>query len=270
MTPVVPAPALPAPVLLERDGAIARIVLNRPDAGNAIDLPLAQALHAQARQVAEDTSVRCVVLTGMGRMFCVGGDVGAFASAGDGASAMLRELADTLHEAVKVLATMAKPFVVLVNGPAAGAGMSLALLGDIVLASRAAHFTAAYTAIGLTPDGGMSWLLPRLAGLRIAQEMILTNRRVGAEEAQALGLITRMVDADALASEGAAIAARLALAPTAALGAARALLMASATSSLDQQLERESITIATAGGSSESREGIAAFLARRTPDFTKS
>lgn len=252
---------------LKREGAIARITLNQPHAGNAIDLPMAQALASVAGECAADRSVRCVVLTGAGRLFCAGGDVQAFARAGDDAPAFLRTLADTLHGAIATLARMDKPLVVAVNGPAAGAGLSLALLGDVVIAARSAHFTAAYTGIGLTPDGGMSWLLPRLIGLRRAQSMILTNERVASDEAAALGLVTRVVEDVDLTREAAQVAAWLVTAPTAAIGAARGLLLAGATSAFEEQLDREAARIARAGGHAESREGVAAFLARRTPDF---
>ena len=210
---------------------------------------------------------RCVVLTGAGRMFCAGGDIGIFASAADNASAMLSELAGTLHMAVSRFARMRKPLLVLVNGPAAGAGFSLAMMGDIVLAGRSAHFTAAYGAIGLSPDGGMTWQLPRLVGLRKAQEIILTNRRVPAAEAETIGLITRAVDDSALASEGAGIASIWAASATAALGAARALLASSFGADLESQMEQEARAIAAAGGSHDGREGFAAFLAKRKPNF---
>jgi 2-(1,2-epoxy-1,2-dihydrophenyl)acetyl-CoA isomerase len=256
-----------SPIHFVRDGAVARLLLNRPDAGNAIDLPLAQALAMAATDCADDPAIRCVVLSGAGRFFCVGGDVAAFAAAGDDAPHVLKTLADTLHGATLTLVGMHKPLVVLVNGPAAGAGLSLALLGDIVIAARSAHFTAAYTGIGLTPDGGMSWFLPRLVGLRRAQAMILTNERVAADEAVQLGLITQVVADDDLAGAGDDLAARLVAAPTAALGETRALLLASATTPLDAHLNREAGTIAAAGAHAESREGVAAFLARRKPDF---
>lgn len=256
-----------APILLSRDGAIATITLNRPSAGNTIDMPLAAALAAALDQIVDDPAVRCVVLTGTGKLFCGGGDVGAFAAAGDNAGSFLGDLATALHASVSRLAAMAKPLVVLVNGPAAGAGMSLALLGDVVLAARSAHFTAAYGMVGLTPDGGMSWLLPRLVGLRHAQDMILTNRRVGAEEAAQIGLVTRAVDDADLLAEGQAAATRLAESSAASLAGARALLASSLRNPLDVQLDLEAQTIAAAGATAESREGVAAFLGRRKPNF---
>jgi 2-(1,2-epoxy-1,2-dihydrophenyl)acetyl-CoA isomerase len=254
-------------VRVEREGAIARITLDRPDAGNAIDLALAQALAVAAGECASDSSIRCVILTGAGRFFCVGGDVSAFAAAGSEAPAFLRTLADTLHGAIVALARMPKPLVVAVNGPAAGAGLSLALLGDMVIAARSVHFTAAYTGIGLTPDGGMSWLLPRLVGLRRAQSMILTNERVAAADAAAIGLITSMVEDADLRRNVDVIADRLAGSPIAAIGAARGLLLDGAAARFEQQLDREAESISQAGARPEAREGVAAFLARRKPDF---
>lgn len=257
-------------LLVEKLGGIATITLNRPEQGNAIDMDIAQELVQAAADCASDDAVRCVLLTGAGRMFCVGGDVGAFADAGDNAGPFLRELADILHEAVLTLATMNKPLVTAINGPAAGAGMSLAILGDIVIASDAAHFTAAYTGIGLTPDGGMSWLLPRLVGVRVAQTMILTNRRVSAEEAVETGLVTRVVPAAALVAEASALSGQLAAGPVRALGAARELLLTSNTHTLTEHLDAEAKAIAAAGEGAEAQEGIDAFLARRKADFLKT
>jgi 2-(1,2-epoxy-1,2-dihydrophenyl)acetyl-CoA isomerase len=254
-------------VTLTKQDGVARILLDRPEQGNAIDQPLADALVAATADTAADPSIRCVVLTGAGRMFCVGGDIGAFAAAGDDAGAFLKHLADTLHVAVLTLARMAKPLVVLVNGPAAGAGMSLAALGDVVIAARSASFASAYAGIGLTPDGGMSWVLPRLVGLRRAQELLLTNRRLSAEEAASIGLVTRVVEDAELSGEGEALVARLVAAPTAALGAARRLLREGENATLEDHLAREAETIASAGDGPEGREGVAAFLARRKPDY---
>ena len=250
-----------------RDG-IARIRLDRPAQGNALDLAAAVALGAAAARAAKDPSVRCVVLIGTGRFFCTGGDVASFAAA-DRRGAFVKDLAEAIHRAVMTLATMAKPLLVAVNGPAAGAGFGLALLGDLVIASDAAHFTSAYSAIGLTPDGGLSWSLPRLAGLRRAQELIITNRRVGAAEAVDIGLVTRTVPAADFEGEIDRTAALLVAAPTAALGAIRALLAASATTSLALQLDAEAVSIGRAADSDEGREGVDAFLTKRSPSFNK-
>jgi 2-(1,2-epoxy-1,2-dihydrophenyl)acetyl-CoA isomerase len=248
------------------ENGVARILLDRPEVGNAVNLAMAGGLLQAAIRCQTDPDIRCVVVSGAGRLFCAGGDVGQITSA-TAPSALLSELVGTFHMAVSRLAGMSKPLVTLVNGPAAGAGLSFAVLGDVVLAARSAHFTAAYGAIGLTPDGGLSWLLPRLVGLRKAQEIILTNRRVGADEAEAIGLITRAVDDERLPDEGAALAARLADAPTAAIGAARDLLRQSFESGFETQLEREMRAMSTAGGGAEAREGLAAYLEKRRPDF---
>ena len=256
------------PILFERDGTVARLTLNRPQMGNAIDLPLAKALMEASIACDEDDGIRCVVLTGAGRMFCAGGDISGFKAAGDGVPALLKELTSYLHLAVSRFARMAKPLVTVINGPAAGAGFSLAVLGDIALAARSAHFTLAYTAIGLTPDGGATWLLPRLVGLKRAQELTLTNRRLTADEAAAMGLITRTVENEALDSEAATVAAQLSASATRALGRTRNLLLSSFGNGLEEQMELESRSIADSGRDAEGREGITAFLAKRKPDFT--
>lgn len=255
------------PLVVTIDGGVATLRLNRPAVGNALDVPLARALMEAAIRADEDAAVRCVVLTGTGRFFCAGGDVGAFAAAGEAAPALIKEITGYLHSAIARLARMGKPLVTAVNGPAAGAGFSLAALGDIALAAASAHFTLAYTGIGLTPDGGSTWLLPRLVGLRRAQELVLTNRRLGAADAAALGLVTRVVADDALAAEVAATAATLAAGATQALGQARRLLLASLQTGLETQMEEESRSIADAMRSAHGREGVRAFLEKRKPDF---
>ena len=253
-------------IRFEQDGAIATITLDMPDKGNAIGMEIATALVTAAERCDTDDSIRCVVLTGAGRLFCAGGDIGYMQSAQDRNTA-LRLLADTLHVAVLRLAQMKKPLLCLVQGPAAGAGLSLAVLGDIVIAARSAHFTLAYGAIGLTPDGGASWLLPRLVGLRRAQELIITNRRVPADEAQAIGLVTSVVDDDQLAAEGRKMAETLARSATGAIGAARSLLLGSYGADLKTHLDLEARTIAAASVGAEGLEGVSAFLAKRRPDF---
>ena len=255
------------PLSFERRGAIAWLTLDRPLVGNAIDLALARALMETAIACDEDSAIRCVVLTGAGKMFCAGGDVGLLAGAGDAVPVLLKELTAYLHMAVARFARMGKPLVTAINGAAAGAGMSLAILGDIALAARSAHFTLAYGSIGLSPDGGSTWLLPRLVGLRRAQDLALTNRRVPAEEAAEIGLITRVVQDAELGGEVEAVAAGLAGSATRALGRTRNLLLGSFAATLETQMEAEAQAIAQSGRDAESQEGLAAFTARRKPVF---
>jgi 2-(1,2-epoxy-1,2-dihydrophenyl)acetyl-CoA isomerase len=254
-------------IALTQSGAIATIRLDRPEAGNAIDLPMARALQSAAEACADDRTIRCVTLTGTGRMFCVGGDIASFASAGDDLPAFLAALTAPLHSAISRLMRMDKPLLTIVNGPAAGAGIGLAIMGDIAIAARSAHFTTAYTAIGFSPDAAVSWLLPRLIGLRRAQDLCLTNRRVSAEEAAAIGLITRVVDDGQLAEVAAQKAAELASAATSALAATRKLLLASADNNLEAQMDLEGRTIAAQADSADGREGIAAFIQKRSPAY---
>ncbi|MGE4481786.1 enoyl-CoA hydratase/isomerase family protein [Acidocella sp.] len=254
------------PLLVTRENDVLRLTINRPDAANTLDVALSKALFHAAIECDEDETVRAVLLTGNGKLFCGGGDITGFAAAGDSVSHLAKELTTYLNGAVSRLARMDKPLVVAVNGPAAGAGLSLAMLGDIVIAEPEAHFSAAYSAIGLTPDLGQSWLLPRLVGLRRAQELMLTNRRVGAREAAEIGLITRVAAGDALA-EASALAVELASGPRSAIAGIRALLARSFTTGLEEQLELEARAIAKALRGMEGQEGISAFLSKRKADF---
>jgi len=255
-------------LLLERTGSIATLRLNRPQVGNALDVPLARALMEAAIACDEDEGIRCVVLTGAGRMFCAGGDVASFGAAGDTIPLLLKEITTYLHAAITRLAHMSKPLLTVINGPAAGAGLSLALLGDIAIAARSAHFTAAYTALGLSPDGAATWLLPRFVGLRKAQELTLLNTRVTADDALSLGMITRVVDDADLQGEVQSMSDRLAQAATPALGRVRNLLLDSFGASLEAQMEAEARSIADLSRTAHGREGIAAFVAKRKPQFS--
>lgn len=263
------APGDASSLLFEREDAVAKLTLNRPAAANAIDLALARQLMMAAITCDEDDSIRCVLLTGSGRFFCPGGDVRSFLTAGAAIGALLKEMTAYFHMAVVRFARMNKPLVTAINGVAAGAGFSLGLLGDLVLAARTAQFTAAYTALGVSSDGGLSWLLPRLVGLRAAQELILTNRTLSAEEAKDLGLITRVVEAESIAAEATRLCQELASGPTAAYGKVRHLLLRSSESSLESHLEEESRALAETSRSAHGREGIAAFASKRKPDFSR-
>jgi 2-(1,2-epoxy-1,2-dihydrophenyl)acetyl-CoA isomerase len=255
------------PLLVSIQGPVATLTFNRPAAGNALDMPMARSLLDAAIRCDQDDTLRCVVLTGAGRLFCGGGDIEAFEKAGSSMASFFSELAGLLHMSVTRFMRMPKPLLVVVNGPAAGAGLSLALAGDIVLAAKSAHFSTGYAGIGLSPDVGMSWHLPRLVGVRRAQEMLITNRRVSAEEAQAIGLVTRSVEDSELQAERERYVRQLVEAPTGAIGLARNLLVESFNSPLELQLEREARTVVGASRSSECREGLRAFREKRKPDF---
>lgn len=246
---------------------VATLILNRPDAGNALGIPLATRLFELVEQISSDPTVRCLLLTGSGRFFCVGGDIKRMIEAGDGIGDVLTSITEKLHATVSLLLRMDKPVVVAVNGPVAGGGLGLALSGDIVIASASAHFSTAYAGIGFSPDGGSTWLLPRLVGRRRAQELLLTKRRVAAEEAVSLGLISRMVPDSELESEAQLVAKALADGPTSAFAATRRLLLSSGELSPEDQMHAEAISVCTQASGLEGREGIAAFVEKRSPDF---
>ena len=261
------APAERSSVQLERDGAVAHVVLARPDVGNAIDLCMARGLRAAVQSCAADRSVRAVLLRAEGSAFCVGGDLVEFESKGAERPAHLATLASEFHAAQALLMTIRAPVVVAVQGPAAGAGMGLALCGDVVLAAAGAHFTAAYTAIGLSADGGSTHLLPRLVGLRRAQELLLTNRRLSAAEALDWGLITAVTPEADLRPSAEDMVRRLAEGPTEAHGVIKRLLAHTYDRTFLAQTEVEGGEIARLSGRPDAAEGIAAFRAKRRPAF---
>jgi len=249
---------------------VAHIAIDRPDAANTLNGALAHDLMMAALRCDEDPEIRAAILTGTGKMFCAGGDLKTFATFGAQTGAKLKEITTYLHAATSRFMRMDAPLIVAVNGIAAGAGMSLAAAGDMAIAGRAAKFTMAYTAAGLSPDGSSTWFLPRLIGLRRTQELMLTNRMLDADEALEWGLINQVVDDDALADTAMALARRLASGPTLAYGAVKTLLVDSFTNSLETQMELEARMIARTAQSDDGREGIAAFIAKRTPTFKGS
>lgn len=246
---------------------VATITLNRPDAANAINMTLGRELMLAVTRANADPNVRALLLTATGKMFSGGGDLASFATYGDDLGRALRELTGYLHLAVARLLRARVPVVVAVNGVAAGGGMSLALAGDVVLAAESARFTMAYTRIGLVPDGGSSFVLARLVGLRRAQELIFTNRVLSAQEALDWGLITRIVPDAELEVEARALATSLAQGPTHAFANAKRLLISAANESPEAQMELESEAIARAAETADGREGMAAFLEKRAPRY---
>ncbi|HEY7833020.1 MAG TPA: enoyl-CoA hydratase-related protein [Ktedonobacterales bacterium] len=258
-------------VLLEMRDGVAHVTLNRPGAGNALNVELARDLEAALRRCREDEAVRAVVLAGAGANFCVGGDLKAFTAAGVRVADFIGEILTHLHPAVAHIAAMRAPVIAAVHGAAAGGGMSLACACDLIVAAESARFTLAYTRIGLALDGSSSYSLPRLVGQRRALELALTNRTLSAQEALDWGLITAMAPDAALADEAAALARMLAGGAPLALGAAKRLLRANGDESLGglvAQMDEERRTIQALAASHDGQEGIAAFLARRPPNFT--
>jgi len=250
----------------DRDDAVALVTLDRPERLNAFTPAMLHALRAVLRRAANDHTVRAVLLTGSGRAFNVGQDLDDPAVSGEDADfgALLE---DAYNPVVRDLRALEKPVVVAVNGVAAGAGANLALAGDIGLAARSAVFIQAFAKIGLLPDSGGTWFLPRLVGEARARALAMLGDRVTAEEAAAWGMIWQVVDDDALMTEATALARRLAAGPTRAFAAIKRAIDAAATSTLDEQLDLERDLQRELGWSRDYREGVAAFLEKREPRF---
>lgn len=250
-------------VLVEPQQGWWRLVLNRPDRLNAFDAGLQSALLAALDRAESDRSCRAVVLTGAGRAFSSGQDLEAVRGETD----LGRILEEQWHPLIRRLCGLAVPTVAALNGIAAGAGVSVALACDVVVAARSSRLLLAFSKIGLVPDSGASWFLPRLIGAARARAMALLGDAVTAGEAESWGLIWKAVDDDKLPDEAAAIAQRLADGPTAALVATRAALAGSLTATLEAQLERERDLQRACGFHPDYAEGVAAFLQRRAPRF---
>jgi len=254
-------------IVLERRGGVAHLTLNRPEGQNALTLQMGRDLLTAATSLADDPTVRAVLLTGAGARFCAGGDVKGFAEEGARAGHLIREITVPLHAAMSQLTRLDAPVVAAVHGSAAGAGMGLVLAADLVVAGESTKFVMAYTGIGLSPDGSSSWYLPRVVGLHRALELGLTNRVLGAAEALDWGIVNRVVPDDEVAVAGAAWATELAAGPTGAFGAVKRLMHGAFDRPLDAQLARESEEMARAGSSPDGVEGVRAFVGKRPPEF---
>lgn len=245
---------------------VATLTLTRPDAGNAMSWELIDAFSGAVEACVRLEGVRAFLITAQGRHFSVGGDIRAFASEADPAT-FIGQLARRLHEGLVLLADHPAPVVIAAQGMAAGAGLSLVASGDIVLASEEAGFAMAYAGIGLTADGGATWHLPRVVGLRVAQEMAYLGRKLTAREALDLGLVTRLVPSDQLVQEAEAVARTIAAGPTCAFGGIKRLFLGGSTDTLMQQLDREAEAIVCAMGTEDAQGAVASFLDRSPPVF---
>jgi 2-(1,2-epoxy-1,2-dihydrophenyl)acetyl-CoA isomerase len=251
-----------SPVLLSVDDGVAVLTLNRPAEANALDFALVEALDEALARIAGDETYRAVVLLGNGPRFCAGGDIGVMASSADRGD-VLRRLADAAHDVVRRLDTLEVPVVAGVHGAAAGAGLALTLSADLVIAGESTRFLSGYMAIGLTPDCGTSWLLPRAVGTGRALELTLTNRVLTAAEAREWGIVTRVCPDAAVAAEALALARTLADGPASALGRTRRLVRGGALLSFTDALDAESLSIAQSGAGAEAGALIDGFLRRR-------
>jgi 2-(1,2-epoxy-1,2-dihydrophenyl)acetyl-CoA isomerase len=251
-------------VLTEVDDLVWRITLDRPEAGNALDPAMAVELAEALR--ARPESTRTVLLLGNGPRFCVGGDVQRFADAEDPA-AFIGQLATDWHEVVRLMLECPVPVLAGVHGAVAGAAVGLIGACDLVVCARSTKIRPAYTAIGLSPDGGSSWALARALGAPRALELMLTNGVLSAADAHLFGLVGRLVHDDELRPAAIELAHEVADGPIRAMVRTRSLVRRAATRSLDEQLDEEARLIAESAADPEGREGVRAFVEKRIPDF---
>jgi len=247
---------------------VAELRLNRPQMLNSFNVKMHQEIRTVIDQVENDKAIRCLLLTANGRGFCAGQDLNDRAVApGDEAPDLGASVEAYYNPLVRSLTGMPKPVVCAVNGVAAGAGANIALACDIVLAARSASFIESFCKIGVIPDSGGTWNLPRLVGLARARGLALTGEKISAEKAESWGMIWRCVDDDQLLTEARALAKHLATQPTKGLGFIKQALLGSANKSLEEQLEVEKELMRTAGRTHDYQEGVAAFTQKRQPNF---
>jgi 2-(1,2-epoxy-1,2-dihydrophenyl)acetyl-CoA isomerase len=257
-------------VLLELDGdGVARLRLNRPGASNAMNIGLLRALYEAVLRVHREPRARCVLLSGEGRNFCAGGDVEEFAAQGEDLPGYVREATAWLGAAASALMRLDAPVVTVVHGFAAGGGgLGLVCASDIVVAGASARFMSAATRVAMAPDAGSSVTLAQIVGVRKAMEIFLTDPLLSAQDALDIGLVTRVVADDELRDEALALARRLAAGPTRSLGATKRLVWDGLGSTVEARLHEEARAVAELSGTADAREGLAAVVDKRGPQFT--
>jgi 2-(1,2-epoxy-1,2-dihydrophenyl)acetyl-CoA isomerase len=253
-------------VLTERDGAVLTITLNRPDVFNAFNAALHARLH-EALEEAGSPEIRAVVITGAGRGFCSGQDLKEFQEA---PGSIRDRLEQTYHPNIRLIRALEKPVIAAVNGPCAGAGLSLAAACDIRIAADAATFVPGFIGIGLIPDSGGSWFIHRLLGFARAFEWMTSNRKLTAAEAHAWGLVSEVVEGDGLSARGAELAGFYAGLPTRGVGLTKRLFEHAYDATLEEQLALEAELQQAATETADFAEGVQAFLEKRPPRFSGS
>ena len=259
-----------SPLKTEIQGKVATLTLNRPAQMNTIDLGMAKALYEASLSFTEHSTVRALIITGAGeKAFCAGGDLAAFNQHGEAVGEHLHEVTHYLHGAISRFARMTLPVITAVNGVTAGGGLAFLGFPQLVLAADSARFVSAYTKAGLSPDGSSTWYLPRLIGVRRAQEFVFMNRMLKAEEAVEWGLVNKSVKASDLMNEAGRAAEMLAAGPRAAYGRIKELFNSGLTTPLETQMENEARYLSLSAQSPDGQAGIKAFLTKTAPHFTE-
>jgi 2-(1,2-epoxy-1,2-dihydrophenyl)acetyl-CoA isomerase len=260
------------PVLLERQGALATLTLNRPSALNTLDFLMMEALIERTRELATDESLRCILVRGAGKHFMAGGDIKTFAlsigSPGEERQALFTRRIGELHAAIETLQRLPTPVIAAVHGAVAGFGLSLMLACDLVVATDTSYYSSAYRNIGLTPDGGCTYFLPRVVGVKKAMEIVLLGERFDAAAAERLGLVNWVVPEAELDGKVDSVVKAILEGPEAALGGGKLLVNQSLAHSLSEQLHTEALSFGACAGTPDFTEGIAAFLEKRAPKFS--
>lgn len=255
-------------VLLDKTGQIATVTLNRPKAMNSFNQEMATALQAVTEEVANDTSVRAVLLRGSGDLFMAGGDISFFYQGLDSMPQGVPEIIDQLHASIRHLRNMSKPVLAAVHGSVAGAGISIMLAADLVIAADDTKFTLAYTSIGTSSDGGASYFLPRLVGEKKAMELLMLSEIFSATQAQQWGMLNWTCSSAELFTTAESLVKRLANGPTAAFSKIKTLVHKSWNNNLDQQFNAEAECFAKSTTTADFRQGVSAFIEKTKPEFT--
>jgi 2-(1,2-epoxy-1,2-dihydrophenyl)acetyl-CoA isomerase len=254
-------------VKLERHGAIAVLRLDDPSAMNALSPAVKAGMEKNVLTLIDDASVRAMIITGTGKAFCAGGDIRAMQAVEGRKAPAVRTRMKAAHAWARALLDCDKPVIAAVNGAAVGGGLALALLADLIVASREAYFMSGYSKLGALPDLGLLQTLPWAIGSLRAKEMILLNRRYTAEEAVAIGLVNRAVAPERLMPEALAMAEEIAAGPGPMLSMSKVMMKRAYEASVEAFFEREAIAQGVAFGSAEFNEGVEAFLSKRKPRF---
>jgi 2-(1,2-epoxy-1,2-dihydrophenyl)acetyl-CoA isomerase len=253
-------------VEIEESENYAIIYLNRPNQLNALNYQLAEDFCSALEEIAKNNKIRCIMITGKGNAFCAGGDLGAFKTA-EQPDTYLFDLATIFHKGIKMLKDLNAPSIAVVNGACFGVGFSLACACDLRICSDKAKFGVAFTSVGLSPDSSLTFHLPKIVGLPLANEMAILNRILNADEAMKYQLVSKLVSEDSLMEEGKSLAKKISHGPTLAYGSTRKLFTMSYSNDLESQLREEIINIKKTAASEDFQEGVNSFFEKRKPSF---